>query len=187
VVIELERPTFFRVSQARDEGVIIIEGQPTFGVSGESDDSSINPYNNTGALEDEGDRVRGVQNPVSGALFRVETNNNATLVHINIPAGHNLRVNSSAPNLLFAELSPIAKVQKNISWSNDLSWQDRYIRLSNGETFFVSMLKANLQRSELSLRPIVTNDNTMIGTAPLRTIAQGQGAIAAINGGWRLI
>ena len=112
VVIELERPTFFRVSQARDEGVIIIEGQPTFGVSGESDDSSINPYNNTGALEDEGDRVRGVQNPVSGALFRVETNNNATLVHINIPAGHNLRVNSSAPNLLFAELSPIAKVQK---------------------------------------------------------------------------
>ena len=46
------------------------------------------------------------------------------------------------------------------------------------------MLKANLQRSELSLRPIVTNDNTMIGTAPLRTIAQGQGAIAAINGGF---
>ncbi|WP_242411883.1 phosphodiester glycosidase family protein [Cyanobacterium sp. IPPAS B-1200] len=184
VVIELERPTFFRVSQARDEGVIIIEGQPTFGVSGESDDSSINPYNNTGALEDEGDRVRGAQNPVSGALFRVETNNNATLVHINIPAGHNLKVNSSAPNILFAELSPTAKVQKNISWSNDLSWQDTYVRLSNGETFFVSMLKANLQRSELSLRPIVTNNSTMIGTAPLRTMAQGQGAIAAINGGF---
>lgn len=184
VVIELERPTFFRVSQARDEGVIIIEGQPTFGVAGENDDSSINPYNNTGALEDEGDRVRGAQNPVSGALFRVERNNNITLVHINIPAGHNLKVNSSAPNILFAELSPTAKVQKNISWSNDLNWQDKYVRLSNGQTFFVSMLKANLQRSELTLRPIVPNNSTMVGTAPLKTIAQSQGAIAAINGGF---
>ncbi|MGY6531073.1 MAG: phosphodiester glycosidase family protein [Cyanobacterium sp.] len=184
VVIELERPTFFRVSQARDEGVIIIEGQPTFGASGQNNNSSIDPFNNTGVLEDEGDRIRGGQTPVSGSLFRVETSNNTTLVHINIPAGHNLKVNSSAPNVLFAELSPTAKVQKNISWSNDLSWQDTYVRLSNGETFFASLLKANLQRSELSLRPIVTNNSTMTGTAPLRTMAQSQGAIAAINGGF---
>ncbi|AFZ46306.1 hypothetical protein Cyast_0326 [Cyanobacterium stanieri PCC 7202] len=184
VVIELERSTFFRVSQARDEGVIIIEGQPNFNVSGQGNGNSINPLNNTGALEDEGDTIRGGETPVSGSLFRVERSNNTTLVHINIPAGHSLRVNSSAPNVLFAELSPTAKVQKNITWSNDLSWQDRYVRLSNGETFFVSMLKANLQRSDLSLRPIVPDNNTMIGTAPLRTMAQGQGAIAAINGGF---
>jgi len=187
VVIELEKPTFFRVSQARDKAVIVIEGNLSNALGANVNNSSINPFNHTGALEDEGDTIRGIENILpSGSLFNVETNNNLTLVHIDIPTGHNVRVNSSNPNRLFVELKPDAMTQKNINWSDDISWQNRYVRINNParDTFFVSLLKVDLQKSQLDLRPITPNSNTMTGTSPLTTIAQGQGAIAAINGGF---
>jgi len=187
VVIELEKPTFFRVSQARDKAVVVIEGNLSNAIGASINNSTINPFNNTGALEDEGDSIRGIENILpSGSLFNIETNNNMTLVHIDIPTGHNVRVNSSSPNRLFVELKPDAMTQKSINWSDGISWQNRYIRINNSakDTFFVSFLKVNLQKSQLDLRPIVPNNNTMTGTSPLTTIAQSQGAIAAINGGF---
>ncbi len=187
VVIELEKPTFFRVSQARDKAVIVIEGNLRDGLLPKNGNSSIDPFNNTNILEDEGDQIRGMENILPPkSLFTLEKQNNYTLVHIDIPTGHNVNVNSSNPNLLFVELRPDAMSPKNISWSDDINWQDKYVTINNPsrDTFFVSLLSVNLDNTRLDLRPIVFDNSTVINTSPLITIAQNQGAIAAINGGF---
>ena len=190
IVVELNRPTFFQVSQGRDLGFVTINSEVNPAVLEEF--KPIEPEILPEIKEDEGDQITGLENQeIEQPLFTVTTKEEQTLITINLPPAHNLRVNSVSPNLLFIELKPYAFIERKINWSNDIDWQKKYIALNSGFNnndkrgiFFVNYLTFNLEDYNLDILPISTNQNTVVGTAPLQQTAQQLGAIAAINGGF---
>ena len=74
-------------------------------------------------------------------------------------------------------------VERNILWAPGLRWRQQYIDLGASH-FPVVWLEIDLHTPGLVLKPIWSDPNTLIGTAPLIQIAESYGAAAAINGGF---
>jgi hypothetical protein len=188
IIVELERPTFWQFSQGKDQGIIKIEAQATPELI-----ELFQPQQPTPPTieEDEGDKAKGSENETKNQpLFTIENSNNQAIITVNIPAGKNLRVSSGNPNLLFIDIQPAVMLEREITWSPNIFWQQKYLLISQDDSvqkkdlFFVSYLTVDLKDFNLDLRPITTNSNNMAGTAPLLKIAQNYAAIAAINGGF---
>ena len=189
IIIELDRPSFFQVSQGRDQGIITIDSQANADLLEQFKPEEDLPPDQI--EEDEGDQITGAENQAKEKpLFSMTSQDKRTMVTINLPPAHHLRVNSANPSLLFVELKPEAIVEKDIVWSNDIYWQKKYVRLNSSSNspknslFLVDSLTLNLSDYNLDILPITTNGNTVIGTAPLVKTAQQLEAIAAINGGF---
>lgn len=188
IVIELDRPTFWQFSQGREQGILTIQGEAT----PELIDNFIEKKTIQDIIkEEEGEEVKPIETtPKNQPLFTVENEKNQTIVKINIPPGNSIKVNSGNPNLLFIDIKPDAMIEREISWTPNIFWQQKYIGISQqdlaqeNELFFVSYVTLDLKNSNLELRPITTNSNSMIGTAPLSKTAPNLGAIIAINGGF---
>lgn len=206
IVIELNRPSFWQFSQGREQGIIKIIGQATSDLIEEFD--SIQPIENLiekdtiphgeNKEEDEGDTLPGMEKKEEDTpLFTIENEQNNALITINIPQGNRLAINSTNPNLLLVDIKPDAMIEREITWTPEIFWQQKYIDLTKDlitekndhevalrDRFFVSFLTVNVDDFKLDLRPITTNKNTMMGTAPLTKTAQNNGALIAINGGF---
>lgn len=176
IIIELDKPSFFQVSQGKEQGIITINAQPNPNLL-----TNI-PVNNSGLQEEEGDEIRN-NNNVNNKLFTVSAKDNNTIININLPSGNNLKVTSANPSLLFVEINPSAIIPKDIAWHKDIFFSRKYVGLNN-DLFLVSSLTLNRKSFNLDLRPILPNNNTVIGTAPLKTTAQNLEAMAGINGGF---
>lgn len=188
IVIELERPAFWQFSKGKEQAIIKIQGQAIPELI-----EQFKPQEVIDTLieEEEGDEVKPPEKqPKNKPLFTVENDKAQTLIKVNIPSGKNVIVNSGNPNLLFIDIKPDATVEREISWSPHIFWQQKYIAISSQDLsldkqlFFVSYLTINLDNSNLDFRPITSNYNTVQGTAPLSKTAQNSGAILAINGGF---
>ena len=181
LVIELDKPSFFQVSQGRDQAVIIVESD-----SGQQLPNLANfddPLNNSTIGEDEGDRATGSDS--NGSLYSVSKKGNQTLVTVNLPKGNKLKVTSANPSLLLVNFGASIVTPRDISWQEDILMSRQYVRLPNSaDAFLVSSLKINPQNYNLDIRPILPNPNTVIGTAPLKTMGQELGILAGINGGF---
>ena len=185
IIIELDKPSFFQVSQGKKQAVIIIEGQ--YNQPSSPNIFGINdPFNNTPIGEDEGDQVIGNDADVSkNSLFQVSRKENKTLVTINLPLGNNLKVTSANPNLLLVDLSPSVVTPREIRWKDNLLMSRKYIRMPNrADVFLVSALTLNNKKYNLDLRPILPNSDTVIGASPLKTMGNDLGILAGINGGF---
>jgi hypothetical protein len=191
IIVELNRPTFFQVSQGRDQGFVTINSEANPAVLEQF--KPIEPEILPNIEEDEGDKITGRENQeqeVEKPLFTVTSTDEQTLMTINLPPAHNLRVTSASPNLLFIELKPDALLERRINWSDDIDWQKKYVTVNSSANndkkslFLVNYLTFNLTDYNLDILPITTNQNTVVGTAPLHKTAQQLGAIAAINGGF---
>jgi exopolysaccharide biosynthesis protein len=124
---------------------------------------------------------------------RVEIVNNQTLIRISVPLGFAPRIYSSpnyktlaAPGILpVPNLSvlivPDALLPRNIAWAPGLRWRQQWLNLAQ-DSFPVVWLEMNPRT--VSIKPIVSNSDTLIGTAPLIQTTQKYGAIAGINGGY---
>ncbi len=85
------------------------------------------------------------------------------------------------PPRLVMDLDAPAQEPRRILWALGLEEQ----RLTLGpEQFEVNLLKINPRQAGLKVQPIWSNPATLIGIAPLSTIAQTWQAAAAINGGF---
>lgn len=183
IIIELDKPSFFQVSQGKDQAIITINAQPSSALFDEI--KPLKPLDNSGLQEEEGDEIRDDKQKPKSSLFTLSSKDNKTIINVNLPAGNNTKVTSANPNLLLVEINPSAITPRDISWNNDLFFSRKYVGLNNNsDLFLVSSLTFNLKSFNLDLQPVLPNNNTVIGTAPLKTTAQNSEAMAAINAGF---
>ncbi|MDM9380895.1 phosphodiester glycosidase family protein [Chlorogloeopsis sp. ULAP01] len=117
-------------------------------------------------------------------IKQVEVVKNQTIVRLEVPLGLAPLVSTLPnPNRLVIDIRPDALLQRSISWASGLRWQQQFMNLGQ-ERFPVVWLDVNPRTVGLKLKPIVTNSDTLVGTAPLIQTAQKYVAVAAINGGY---
>jgi hypothetical protein len=180
IVVDLDRPIPWQVSDQRTTGVISLEA---------SVDSSLVARFNAPPPPQGQDAEDAA--PVSvgaegeDAIIRVEQGQlHQTTLRVDIPTGKRLQVYSLPnPNRLVIDLRPDALVEKEISWAPGIRWHQKYVTLKNSR-FPVVWLEVDPRTSGASFRPIWSNPATQVGTAPLIQTAQLWQAFAAINAGF---
>ncbi|PSB21811.1 hypothetical protein C7B61_03810 [filamentous cyanobacterium CCP1] len=134
-------------------------------------------------------------NPALAQAFKTQTtrylqslvlapNGNQTVLRLNVPQTLRPRVWSVPnPNRLLIDLRPDSLIERNILWTPGVRWRQQWVSLGN-DRFPVVLLEVDPRQPGVSLKPMVSNPETVVGTSPLATTAQHQNAIAAINGGF---
>jgi hypothetical protein len=117
-------------------------------------------------------------------IQQVEVVNNQTIIHLSVPFGLAPRISTVVnPDRLIIDIRPDALVEKDITWAQGVRWRQQVVNLGT-ERFPVVWLEVNPRTVGLKLKPMVTNANTLTGTAPLIQTAQQYLPVAAINGGY---
>lgn len=179
IIVELDRPTPWQVSDRRTEGVITLEAlaDPSF-----IERFNAPPTQQTQDAEDAAPVSAGAQGETP--VIRLEAGQNQTTLRVDIPAGKRMLVYSVPnPNRLVIDLRPDAMIEKEILWAPGIKWRQQYLTL--GESRFpVVWLEVDKRTSGVSFSPIWSNPATQTGTAPLLQTAQLWQAFAAINAGF---
>ncbi|MGK7954912.1 MAG: hypothetical protein AB4063_06570, partial [Crocosphaera sp.] len=85
IVLEVDRPTVWQISQAKGHGVVMISGKASKTKLSDYDASfSPKPSLNT----DEDDLGSPVSQPLDSSLFSLEDTGDLTKVHVNLPTAH---------------------------------------------------------------------------------------------------
>ncbi|MBD2774915.1 phosphodiester glycosidase family protein [Iningainema tapete] len=183
IVVTLDRPVSWQVSQQGSRGVGESENEGGFSVPRKDWAISIDGIADPSVLQ----RYNPLTDVPAERLYlikQVQVINNQTIIHLSVPVGLSVRVSSLAnPNRLIIDIRADTLVQRSITWASGLRWQQQY-RTLNQERFAVVWLEINPRTSGLKLKPIWTQEDTLVGTAPIIQTAQKTGAYAAINGGY---
>lgn len=117
-------------------------------------------------------------------IQQVQVVNNQTLIRLNVPLALSPKVTTiNNPHRLVIDLRPDPLEVRDITWAKGLRWRQQYVNLAT-DRFPVVLLEINPRTVGLTLKPIITNQNTLVGTAPILQTAQSYLAVAAINGGY---
>jgi hypothetical protein len=117
-------------------------------------------------------------------VTQIQVVNNQTLIRLNVPLALAPRVTTiNNPNRLIVDLRPDPLEARDITWANGIRWRQQYLNL-NTDRFPVVLLEINPRTVGLTLRPIITNQDTLVGTAPILQTAQRYLAVGGINGGY---
>ena len=183
IVVDVDRPTVWQVSQAKGKGVVTISGKTNISLLGQTlTRLPITPE--TWSDPDEDDFGGNVPMMINSSLLSLENSGNTTKIHINLPKSHGLNVFSiSEPYRIVIDVRPDARKPKQIAWTTDIIWRQQLVKL-RGNIFPVNCLEINARSSQINLRPITTDSNRQEGTSPLVSIAKDWKASAAINGGF---
>ncbi len=181
IVIDVDRPTFWQVSQAKEEAVVTLEGQATPALL-----AQFSAAGRTQSPRDRDEDDLGSRSTAAEAkLLRLEKTTTTTKLHLNLPAGYGLRISSlSNSNRIVIDIRPDAMVEREIAWAEGLIWRQQFVSLNNRAKFPVNLLEVDLRSPNITLKPMTSNPNSLIGISPLVTTARNQRAIAAINGGF---
>lgn len=162
LVIDLNQPAPWQVTEQRNQAVITI-------------DARINP-----AVLQAFKPLRGNQL----TSLQVQTSSNRTIIRVGLPDGVRPRVWSlNTPNRLLIDIGSTALETKTILWAPGLRWQQQMIGISSGQ-FPVMSLEIDQRQPGVKVKPILSNGITVVGTAPLASVAQRFQAAAAINAGY---
>ena len=180
IVIDLDRPTPWQVSDRRTEGVITLDAS--------ADAALIERFKATPPPKQrqEDEDAAPVAAPTSSTqpMIRVESSQNQIILRVSIPAGKRLSVFSVPnPNRLVIDLRPDGLVEKDILWAPGIRWHQQYVTLGQSR-FPVVWLEIDPKANRILFRPIGSNPTTQIGTTPLIQMAQSSQASAAINAGF---
>ncbi|MFM6027188.1 MAG: phosphodiester glycosidase family protein, partial [Dolichospermum sp.] len=127
--------------------------------------------------------LQTIPNP-QALIQKVEVLNNQTIIRLSVPFGQSVQVSTiPQPNRLVLDIRPDALRERNIAWAQGLQWRQQWVNLGT-DRFPVVWLDINPRTVGLSIKPIVTNTQTVTGIAPLLQTAQNYLAVAAINGGY---
>jgi hypothetical protein len=179
IVVDLDRPTPWQFSDQRTEGVLALES---------SIDPSLVAQFNAPPVQQRQDAEDAAPVAVAvksqQATIRIENTPKQTILRVVAPEGKRLQVFSAPnPNRLIIDVRPDVLVEKEILWAPGIRWRQQYLNLKNAK-FPVFWLEVDPKNAGISLRPIWSNPNTQVGTAPLLQTAQLWQAAAAINGGF---
>jgi hypothetical protein len=200
LVLDLDRPTFWQVTQAKAEGVVTIEGTASPQLLAQFQHSPAAASNEQASNSDEDDLGSGAAAvpsqlaaqwfalDSSGAIGSASAQTAIAKLKIKLPTAQGLRVFSLAnPNRLAIDIRPDALTPREIQWAPGVTWRQQFVSLRNGlrqSLFPVHSLEVDLRSPHLSLKPMTSNPSGLEGIAPLVATARSQQAIAAINGGF---
>lgn len=162
IVLDLDRAAPWQVNEERGEAVITLDAQ-------------IAPEVLRSFRSRPGNRLTGV---------KLEARGNQTTLRISYPGGLRPHVWSlTNPNRLLIDLRPDYLVERDIRWAPGIRWKQQIVAISSGR-FPVVSLEIDPRQPGVSLKPILSNPSSLVGTAPLLTTAQRTQVAAAINGGF---
>lgn len=162
IVIDLDKPTPWQVTEQRGEAVIAIEAQ-------------IDPATLRGFSSRPGSRLQSV---------KVERSGDRTLIRVAFPDELRPRVWSlTNPNRLLIDIRPDSLTEQVIHWAPGIRWQQQMVSLGRTQ-FPVVSLEIDPRQSGVSLKPVLSNAAAVTGTTSLTSTAQRTQAAAAINGGF---
>ena len=198
IVLDLERPTFWQVSQTKTEGVVTLDGValPTVLKQFQSRPPSPKRRGANESLKSNQPRLKEnegeseVEQCLSVQCLLTLESGTQTKLRIKLPAGKGIQVFSLPnPNRLVIDIRAAPFVERDILWAPGMRWHQQFISLlSTGQTlpgqFPVTWLEVDLRSPNLSLKPITSNAQTQTGIAPLVNTARSLQAAAAINGGF---
>jgi exopolysaccharide biosynthesis protein len=162
IVLDLNQPTPWQVTQARGEFIISIDAQ-------------ANPALLQSFIPTQGNRLTSL---------KVEANGNQVRIRVGVPSGLQPHVwTLPNPNRLVIDVLTTSMMERNVLWAPGIRWQQQIVNTGRAQ-FPVVTLLIDPRQPGLSIKPIWANPATSVGTAPLSTIAQRWQAAAAINGGF---
>ena len=180
IIIQLDRPTFWQVSQAKNQAVITLEGNAQ-----QSLISRFQPQtsSNSNQNNDEDD-LGNSNNNLPTQITSLENNGVISRLKINLPTAYGLQISSvDNPPRIIIDSRPDAMDEKRIVWQPGLIWNQKYIQLDK-DWFPVTWLEIDPRNPQITIKPITANSTSMRGTNPLITINSESNAVAMINGGF---
>jgi len=180
IIIQLDRPTFWQVSQAKNQAVITLEGNAQQSLISRFQPktiSNINPNNDE-------DDLGNSNNNLPTQITSLENNGVISRLKINLPTAYGLQISSvDNPPRIIIDSRPDAMDEKRIVWQPGLIWNQKYIQLDK-DWFPVTWLEIDPRNPQITIKPITANSTSMRGTNPLITINSESNAVAMINGGF---
>lgn len=162
ISLTLDRPTVWQADPLQNELVLTLEAQ--------ADQARLQKFKPNPAS-----RIRSL---------KVESAGNRTVIRIGIPIGLRPRITTaSSPNRIVIDVGSNFLGDKDVLWANGLLWRQKNLTVRSGQ-FPIVWFEVNPRQPGLSIRPILPNSTTLVGTLPLFQTAQQSLATAAINGGY---
>lgn len=184
IIIDLDRPVPWQVSDRRTEGVITLDAVADPALIERFNPPPPQPPQLIQEAEDAAPVPAPIEIPSDLPVVRLEKGQNQTTIRVQIPEDKRLQV-FSVPNpyRLVIDLRPDALVTKDILWAPGIRWRQQYVSLGESQ-FPVVWLEVDPRGNRMSFRPIWSNPITQTGTAALTQTAQLWQASAAINAGF---
>ncbi|XHX77598.1 MAG: phosphodiester glycosidase family protein [Stenomitos frigidus ULC029] len=162
LVIELDRSTPWQVDEQNQEVVLTLDAQIPATLL-----QSFKPA--------AGNRLKAIS---------IEPGTNQTRIRLSLSSALRPRV-WSLPNTnrLIVDIRPDSAVDRDILWAPGLRWRTQTLTVE-ATRFPVTWLEVDPRQPGVSLKPILPNSGTLVGTAPLLRTAQQAQVAAAINSGF---
>ncbi len=177
IVIDLDRPVPWQVSQQNGTAVITLEATADPALLDKFKPPTANPLNLP--------IFQAAPTPEpSLAGLKVESAQNQTTIQVDLPNGWRSQVwTIPDPNRIVIDIAPELPINRDLLWSSGLRWREQYINLGSSR-FLVTWLEVNLRSPGITLKPILGQSGTVVGINPLVQMARQSEAVAAINGGF---
>ncbi len=187
VVINLDRPTIWKVREENNQVIIDINGSytpPDFQLSNLINiPISNNPFKIESREKQTFEESREKLEFGTDKYLMIDSKSNQqTLINLPLPLGMRSRsfISTNPPQLII-DISPDNFPAKDIIVTEGLHWKQQIITLEN-DKFPVTYLEIDLNKRKVQLKPIVS-DNLM-GINPLIKLAPSSKSYGAINGGF---
>ncbi|MDB9507656.1 phosphodiester glycosidase family protein [Microcystis aeruginosa CS-338/01] len=180
IIIQLDRPTFWQVSQAKNQAVITLEGNAQQSLISRFQPKTVSNSNQNNDEDDLGNS----NNNLATQITSLENNGVISRLKVNLPTAYGLQISSvDNPPRIIIDSRPDAMDEKRIVWQPGLIWHQKYIQLDQ-DWFPVTWLEIDPRNPQITIKPITANSTSMRGTNPLITINSESNAVAMINGGF---
>ncbi|MCA2554911.1 MAG: phosphodiester glycosidase family protein [Microcystis sp. M04BS1] len=180
IIIQLDRPTFWQVSQAKNQAVITLEGNAQQSLISRFQPKTVSNSNQNNDEDDLGNS----NNNLATQITSLENNGVISRLKVNLPTAYGLQISSvDNPPRIIIDSRPDAMDEKRIVWQPGLIWNQKYIQLDQ-DWFPVTWLEIDPRNPQITIKPITANSTSMRGTNPLITINSESNAVAMINGGF---
>jgi exopolysaccharide biosynthesis protein len=187
IVLTLSRPTFWQVSQAKTEGVVMLNAAiaPNLLTTNAVPNNGINKPNQQSNDEDDLGSSNGVKS-TAGQSFRLENLGASSKIYVSLPTAHKLQITTlQNPYRLVIDIRSDAPSVKTIVWADGVTWRQQFIDIGGGSGLFpVTWLELNLASPQIALKPLTANPQGLRGIVTTANLVRAWQASAGINGGF---
>ncbi len=176
IIVTLERHTPWKLSQTPTEGYITIEAK--------ANPTLLAQFNTPPAIVD--NNIDPDDDPTAEKIeYKVTSPDRQTIIQFPIVRGQRAVGKLLSPTRLEVSINPSLETipDLQINWAPGLKWNQKWVRLGN-DNFAVTSLEVDPRQKGIKIRPIIAQENSLIGSNPLIKFAPAVRAAAAINGGY---